>query len=75
MQLTHNKRHCKLHTAGTALCMAFSLCYVHMLLLRMVAEGMQVMNYIECGIYSFYVRHNLAVGFLRHCVQYGHYFI
>ena len=33
MQLTHNKRHYKLHTAGTALCMPFNLCYVHMLVL------------------------------------------
>ena len=35
----------------------------------------QVMNNIKWGIYSFYVRHNLTVGFLRHCAQYGHYFI
>jgi hypothetical protein len=41
----------------------------------MVTEGMQVMNNIKFGIYSFYVRHNLTVGFLRHCVQYGNYFI
>jgi len=55
--------------------MAFSLCYVHMLVLRMVAGGMQVIDNIKCGIYSFYVRHNLTVGFPRHCAQYGHYFI
>ena len=46
-----------------------------MLVLRMVADGMQVMNNIKCGIYSFYVHHNLTVGFPRHCAQYGHYFI
>ena len=55
--------------------MAFNLCYVHMLVLRTVAEAMQVMNNIKFGIYSFYVRHNLTVGFLRHCAQYDHYFI
>ena len=75
MQLTHNKTIHKLHTAGTALCTPFNLCYVHMLVLRMVADGMQVMNNIKCGIYSFCVRHNLTVGLLRHCAQYGHYFI
>jgi len=41
----------------------------------MVADGMQVMDNIKCGIYIFYVRHNLTVGFLRHYAQYGHYFI
>jgi hypothetical protein len=46
-----------------------------MLVLRTVADGMQVMSNIECGIYSFYVRHNLTVGFPRHNAQYGHYFI
>jgi hypothetical protein len=65
----------KLHTVGTALCIPFNICSVHMLVLRMVVDGMQVMNNIKCGIYSFYVRHNLTVGFLRHCSQYGHYFI
>ena len=55
--------------------MAFSLCSVHMLVLRTVADGMQVMNSIKCWIYSFYVRHNLTVGLLRHCAQYGYYFI
>jgi hypothetical protein len=55
--------------------MAFNLCYVQMLVLRMVAEVMQVMNNIKCGIYSFYVRHNLTVGFPPHCAQYGHYFM
>ena len=65
----------KLHTAGTALCTSFSLCYVHMLVLRMVADVMQVMNNIKCGIYSFYVHHNLTVGFPRHSAKYGHYFI
>jgi hypothetical protein len=65
----------KLHTAGTALCTPFSLCYVHMLVLQVVADGRQVMNNIKCGIYSFYVRHNLTVGFPRHCAQYGHYFV
>jgi hypothetical protein len=28
----------------------------------MVADGMQGMNNIKCGIDSFYVRHNLTVG-------------
>jgi hypothetical protein len=46
-----------------------------MLALRMVADLMQVMNNIKCGIYCFYVRHNLTLGFLRHCAKYGHYFI
>jgi len=69
MQLTHNKSHYELHTAGTALCIAFSLCYVHMLLLRMLADGMQVIYNIKCGIYSFIVCHNLSFGFLRHCAQ------
>ena len=46
-----------------------------MLVLRMVTDGMQVMNNIECGIYSFYVRHNFTVGFPSHRAQYGHYFI
>jgi hypothetical protein len=41
----------------------------------MVADAMQVMNCIKCGIYNFYVCHSLTVGFLRHCAQYGHYFI
>jgi hypothetical protein len=35
--------------------MAFNLRYVHMLLLRMVADVMQVMNNIKCGIYCFYI--------------------
>jgi hypothetical protein len=52
--------------AGTALCMAFNLCYVITLLLQMMADIMQVMDIIKCGIYSFYVRQNLTVGFLRH---------
>jgi len=55
--------------------MPFNICYVHMLLLRMVADVMQVMNSIKCGIYCFYVLHNLTVGFLRHCAQNSHYFI
>jgi hypothetical protein len=55
--------------------MPFSLCDVQLLVLRMVAGGMQVMDNIECGIYSFHFRHNLTVGFPRHCAQYGHYFI
>jgi hypothetical protein len=46
-----------------------------MLLLRVVADGMQVINDIKLGIYSFYVRHNLPVDSPRHCAQYGHYFI
>jgi hypothetical protein len=46
-----------------------------MLVLRMVADGMQGMNNIKCAIDSFYVRHNLTVGLLRHCAQYGHYFM
>ena len=41
----------------------------------MVADVMQVMNNTKCGIYSFYGRLNLTVGFLRYCTQYGHYFI
>jgi len=53
--------------------MPFSLYYVHMLVLRMVADGMQVMNNIKWGIYRFYVRHNLTVGFPRHCALYCHY--
>ena len=55
--------------------MPFNLCYVHLLVLRMVADGMQLMNNIKCGFYSFYVRHNLSVGFPHHYAQYGHYFI
>ena len=55
--------------------MDFNLCYVHMLVLQMVAEVMQVMNNIKYGIYSFYVCHNLTVCFPRHCAQYSHYFI
>ena len=46
-----------------------------MLVLRMVAVGMQLMNNVKCGIYSFYVHHNLTVGFPRHSAQYGLYFI
>jgi len=46
-----------------------------MLLLRVVADGMQVMNNIKFVIYCFYARHNLKVGFPRLCAQYGHYFI
>jgi len=38
-----------------------------MLVLRMVADVMQGMNNIKCGIYCFYVRQNLTVGFLSHC--------
>ena len=41
----------------------------------LVADVMQELNNIKYGIYSFYVRHNLTVGFPRHCAQYGHYFI
>jgi len=52
--------------------MPFSLCYVHMLVLRMVAGGVQVVNIIECGIYSFHVWHNLTIDFLRNCAQYRH---
>jgi hypothetical protein len=36
-----------LHTAGTALCMPFNLCYVITLLLQMMADIMQVMNIIK----------------------------
>ena len=43
----------KLHTAGTALCMPFNLCYVHMLVLRIVTDGMRVVNNIKCGVCSF----------------------
>ena len=49
--------------------MVFNLCYVHMLLLRMVADVMQGTNNIKSGIYRFYVLHNLTVGFPRHCAQ------
>jgi len=38
-----------------------------MLVVRMVTGGMQVIDNIKCWIYSSYVRHNLIVGFLRHC--------
>jgi len=55
--------------------MPFNLCYVLTLLLQMMADVMQVIDYIISGIYSFYVRHNLTVGFLRHCTQYRHYFL
>jgi hypothetical protein len=55
--------------------MLFSLRYVQLLVLRLVADGMQVMDNIKCGVYSFYVRQNLTVDFPRHCDQYGHYFI
>jgi hypothetical protein len=41
----------------------------------MVADEVQVMDYIKYGICSFYVRHNLTVGFPYHWDQYGHYFI
>ena len=60
-QLTHNEGIHKLHTAGTALSMPFNLCYVHMLVLRMVADGMHVINNIKCGIYSFYVHQNIQL--------------
>ena len=46
-----------------------------MLVLRMVADVMQVMRNIKCWIYSFYVRQNLTVVFPCHCAQCGHYFI
>jgi len=46
-----------------------------MLVLQVVAEGIQVTNNIKCGIYSFYFRHSLTVGFPRNFAQYGHYFI
>jgi len=49
--------------------MAFNLPVCYVLVLRMVTDGMQVMNNIKCGIYSFYIRQNLTVGFLRHCTQ------
>jgi len=41
----------------------------------MLADGMHAECNIKCGFYSFYVRHNLTVGFPRDCAQYGHYFI
>jgi hypothetical protein len=46
-QLTHKKATHQLHTAGTALCKPFNLRYVHLLVLRMVTEGMQVMDNIK----------------------------
>jgi hypothetical protein len=49
--------------------MPFNLRYVQLLVLEMVAGGLQVMNNIKCGIYSFYVRHNLKVGFPRHSAR------
>jgi len=55
--------------------MAFSLYYVHNLVLRMVTTGMQVMYNFKFGIYSFHVRHNLTVDFPRSCVQCCYYFI
>ena len=77
---TDQKRHLRtklsLHyTAGTALCIPFNLCYVLMLVLGMVAEVMQVIDNIKCGIYTFYVSQNLTVGFQRQSDQYDHYFI
>jgi hypothetical protein len=41
----------------------------------MMADVIQVMDNVKSGIYSFYGRHNLTFGFLRHCAQYGHYFL
>ena len=41
----------------------------------MMADVMKVMNNMKYGIYIFYVRHNLTVGFPRHWAQHGHYFI
>ena len=35
-----------------------------MLVLRMVADGMLVINNIKSGFYSFYVRQNVRGGFL-----------
>ena len=64
-----------MHVGSTALYMTFKFCYVHMLVLRMMADVKQLMNNIKSGIYSFYVRQNLRGGFLRHCAHYGHYFI
>jgi hypothetical protein len=46
MQLTHKKT----HPASAALCTPFSLCSVQLLVVRMVADGM---NNIKCAIYSF----------------------
>jgi len=57
----------KLHAVGTALCMAFILCYLHMLVLLMMVDVKQLINNIKSGIYSFWARHNLIGGFLRHC--------
>jgi hypothetical protein len=75
MWLAKSKTIQKLHAACTALYMRFSVCYVHMLVLGMLADVMQVLNNIKYWIYSFYVRQNLTVAFPRHCAQYGHYFI
>jgi hypothetical protein len=55
--------------------MDFNLCSVHMLVFRMVADGIEVMNNIKLCIYCFYVSHNLTVGLPRHSAQYGLYFI
>jgi len=43
----------KLQLGGTNLCTTFNLWYVHMLVLRMVADAMQVMYNIKSGIQSF----------------------
>jgi hypothetical protein len=59
----NNKSHTSATQAGTALCKPFCLRYLQLLVLRMVADGMQVMDNIKCGIYSFYVRHKLTVCF------------
>ena len=55
--------------------MAFNFYHVQLLVLLMVADGMQVMTNNKSPIYSFQFRHNLTVGFVSHCAQYGHYFI
>ena len=44
-------------------------------LLRMMADGLQVMNNIKYGIDSLYFRHNLTFSFPRHYTQHSSYFI
>jgi hypothetical protein len=46
----------QLHVGGTNICMAFILCYLRILVLRMVADVRQEMNHIECGIEMFNAR-------------------
>ena len=45
----------KLNTGGKILCFAFNLCYVQMLVLRKMADVVQVINNIKSGIYSSFL--------------------